>query len=101
MRGCQPCDRVGDSVCDHPTSISLSLHDRDAQQKIRNTVENVGGTTGVELLCLDLSMPLAGLQMQYKSVGGFGRGPDDGPVEETPFCFHVLLPRYSRGKVMT
>ena len=63
MQGCQPCD----VVCDHPTSIRLSLRDRDAQQKNRNIVENVGGTPGVELLFLDVSS--ADLQMQGKSVG--------------------------------
>lgn len=90
MQGCQPYDCVCDFVCDHPTMIRLSLRDRDAQQN-RNIVENVGGTTGVELLCLDLSMLLADLQMQCKSVGGFGRGPDDSPVEEIP----ILLPRFA------
>ena len=83
-----------DFVCDHPTSIRLSLRDRDAQQKDRNIVENVGGTTGVELLCLDLSMMLADLQMQCKSVWVWARSrrqPHGGHRNSaSTFCFHVV-----------
>jgi hypothetical protein len=80
------------SDCDHRSWIRPSLRDRDAQQKNRNIVENVGGTTGVELLCLDVSMPLADLQMQCKSVWVWTRSRRQPPWRTNiPF----LLPRFA------